>query len=95
MSIFIEEMRPVRNMLGTPRLISSALLAGKKGESEKIVAKKVEKVGASSKLTKKQQALKDAKDAVAGAIGALISDKPTKEKIRAYMEERIKCLNED
>lgn len=78
-----------------PRLFPNELIfPPKDDESTKILKKKAEVVEKEKpKISKKEQAKKDMKEAVSGAISELISNKPTKSKVREYMRERAKELS--
>ena len=75
-----------------PRLFPNELIFPPKvDEATKILKKKVEAVK-EPKISKKEAAVAATKAAVSGAIGELISDKPTKSKVREYMRERAISL---
>lgn len=83
-------------MYGTPRMIDTAVLTGKPVVSKKAKTT-VENTIVSThkpeiKLSKKEQAKKDAKAATSGAIAALLDKDATKAKVRDYMEARVKEL---
>ena len=74
---------------------NEAIFPPKDDESSKILKKKVAvaEKKAEPKISKKEAALKAMKEAVSGAISELISDKPTKNKVREYMKARAAELS--
>jgi hypothetical protein len=89
--LITSDERPVRATLGTPRMIDTAVLTGKPVVSVK-KGKIVSPAATEVKLSKKEQAKKEAKAATSGAIASLLAGDATKAKVRDYMEERVKAL---
>ena len=74
-----------------PRLFpNDAIFPPKEDVATKILKKKMDVVAkkAEPKLSKKEAMAAATKAAVSGAISELISDKPTKSKVREYMRAR-------
>jgi hypothetical protein len=88
-----------RDIGAGPRLFpNDAIFPPKEDDATKILKKKIDVVAKKEKakepkLSKKEAMAAATKAAVSGAISELISDKPTKSKVREYMRARAAELS--